>query len=70
VAARSDKRFVDLGAYAKGAKILKFRNSNSETDDSEGESSCSELGGEDLRYDTIEEEIITDDLFMNTYNIT
>ena len=60
---------MDLGAYAKGARILKLQvsDSDSETDNSDEESSCTESGGEDLKYDTIEEEIITDDLFMNTY---
>ena len=54
----------------KNTEISEISDSDSETDDSEGESSCSESGGEDFRCDTIEEEIITDDLFMNTYDIT
>ena len=37
----------------KNTEISEISNSNSETDDSEGESSCSESGGEDLRDDTI-----------------
>ena len=45
-------------------------NSDSDIDDdSNGESTCSE-SGEDFRYDSIDEEVITDDLFMNTYDIT
>ena len=62
--------WVLMPRVQKNTEISEISNSNSETDDSEGESSCSESGGEDLRDDTIEEEIITDDLFMNTYDIT
>ena len=58
------------GCLCQGCKNIetsKVSDSDSETDNSDEESSCTESGGEDLKYDTIEEEIITDDLFMNTY---
>ena len=63
------KRQKICGPGCQNTEISEISNSNSETDDSEDESSCSESGGEDLRYNTIEEEIITDDVFMNTYDI-
>ena len=61
---KKQQKICGPGCLCQGCKnteISEISNSNSETDDSEGESSCSESGGEDLRYDTIEEEIITDD---------
>ena len=60
------------GCLCQGCKNIEtseISNSDSKIEDSDGKSSCSESGGEDFRCDTIEEEIITDDLFMNTYDI-
>ena len=67
------KKLCGPGCLCQGCQNIEtseISNSDSDIDDdSNGESTCSEPGGGDL-YDSIEEEVITDDLFMNTYDIT